>query len=38
VILNEKGKTIAEVWDGVTLKFTFRRTVSPQMMDLWREV
>jgi hypothetical protein len=29
VIVNEQGKTVAEAWDGETLKFTLRRTVSP---------
>jgi len=38
VIVNEKGKTIADCWDGVELKFSFRRTVSTQMMQMWEEI
>jgi len=36
--VNEKGKTIDEAWDGVSLKFSFRRTVLPQLMDWWLEL
>jgi hypothetical protein len=38
VIVNEKGKTVAEAWDGSSLKFTFRRNVSPQLMEMWLEL
>ena len=38
VIVNEKEKTIADCWDGVELKFSFRRTVSAQMMQMWEEI
>jgi hypothetical protein len=31
-IVNEQGKTVAEAWDGVNLKFTFRRTVDSYTM------
>lgn len=36
-IVNEKGTTVAEAWDGKNLKFTLR-TVSPQTMNLWHEL
>jgi hypothetical protein len=38
VIVNEKGTTIDEVWDGTDLKLTFRRTVSEQGVGLWYEI
>jgi hypothetical protein len=31
-IVNEQGATIKEVWNGVNLKFTFRRTVNRGLM------
>ncbi|GJN39691.1 hypothetical protein PR202_gb28826 [Eleusine coracana subsp. coracana] len=37
-IVNEKEATIEEVWDGVNLKFTFRRTVSELGLQHWREL
>jgi hypothetical protein len=37
-IVNEKGATVAEAWDGTDLRFTFRRTVSSQGMALWHEL
>jgi hypothetical protein len=33
-IVNEQGCTVRDVWDGVNLKFTFRRTVDRESMDL----
>ena len=33
VIVNEQKKTIAEIWDGVELKCSFRRTVSPVLFE-----
>ena len=33
-IVNEKGMVVAEAWDGFDLKFTFRRIVSPQLMNM----
>lgn len=30
-IVNENGKTLADIWDGVNLKCTFRRTMSDEM-------
>lgn len=38
VINKQQGKTVSEVWDGVNLKLTFRRTVSEQVMNLWWEL
>ena len=38
VLVNEKESTIAECWDGVNLKFTFRRTVSAYVMRMWEEI
>jgi hypothetical protein len=29
---------MAEVWDGVNLKFTFRKTVDRNLMNIWEEV
>ena len=32
VLVNEKNKTIADLWDGQELKCTFRRTFSDELM------
>jgi hypothetical protein len=37
-IINEQGKIVAKAWDGVDLKFTFRRTADRNIMNQWREV
>ena len=37
-IVNEKSHTVSEVWDGSTLKCSFRRTVSEQRWNDWLEV
>lgn len=37
-IVNEEGKTINEAWDGVNLKFGFRRTVNRETMNQWEEI
>lgn len=37
-IVNEKGKSLAELWDGVNLKCTFRRTVSQELYQCWLEI
>jgi hypothetical protein len=37
-IVNEKGKTLAELWDGVNLKCTFRRTVSEELYQSWLDI
>jgi hypothetical protein len=34
VIVNEQGRTIDEAWDEVNLKFTFRKTVSREVINL----
>jgi hypothetical protein len=36
-IVNEHGITIREAWDGVNLRFSFRRTVDSRVMNLWYE-
>jgi hypothetical protein len=36
-IVNEQGKTIREIWDGVNLKLTFRRTVDHETLNQWEE-
>jgi hypothetical protein len=38
VINEQQGKTVSEVWDGVNLKPTFRRTVYEHVMNLWWEL
>ncbi|TVT99236.1 hypothetical protein EJB05_55412, partial [Eragrostis curvula] len=38
VIVNERSKTIAEIWDGINLKCTFRRCVDSNLMRRWEEV
>lgn len=38
MIVNDKGLTIDQARDGNNLKFTFRRVVSSQVMNLWWEV
>ena len=37
-IVNKKSHTVSEVWDGSTLKCSFRRTVSEQRWNDWLEV
>jgi hypothetical protein len=38
VIVDEHHCTIAEAWDGVNLRLTFRRCVSPALPNHWVEV
>jgi hypothetical protein len=38
LLTNSRGKTVRDVWDGVDLKLTFRRTVSENIMNLWWEL
>jgi hypothetical protein len=38
VILNEKNKTIHDLWDGVNLKCSFSRTVNESLMRAWEGV
>jgi hypothetical protein len=37
-LLNEQNKTIAELWDGVSLKMTFRRCFDHKLMLQWFEI
>jgi len=36
--LNEKNRSIAELWDGQELKCTFRRNVSEELYNSWLEI
>ena len=38
ILCNEQGKTVQSVWDGTSLKLTFRRNFSPRLMQLWYEL
>jgi hypothetical protein len=38
VILNEKNKTVHDLWDGTNLKCSFRRTVDKRLVRAWEEV
>jgi hypothetical protein len=38
VIVNEKTSIVADLWDGQTLKCTFRRTVSEHLGRTWLEI
>lgn len=38
ILINEKSKTVFELWDGSNLKCTFRRGVDKRLMILWLEV
>jgi hypothetical protein len=37
-IVNEQGKIMSEAWDGINLKFTFRRSVDSRLMTMWLEL
>jgi hypothetical protein len=37
-IVNEQGSTIREAWDGVNLRFTFRRTEGERLMAQWMDL
>jgi hypothetical protein len=37
-IINEHGKTIAELWDGYNLKVSFRRDVSESLYQSWLDL
>jgi putative lipoic acid-binding regulatory protein len=37
-IINEHGKSIAELWDGQNLKCTFRRNVNETLYNSWLEL
>lgn len=36
--MNEKGKTIADLWDGKFLKCTFRRNMFEELYQSWLEI
>jgi hypothetical protein len=38
IIVNEQNKTVADLWDGKNLKYTFRRRVDVKLYRLWEEV
>jgi len=38
MLVNEKSATVANLWDGVNLKCTFRRCVDNRLMNLWIEI
>lgn len=37
-ICREQDKTVSQIWDGETIKLSFRRSFSPRMMDLLYEL
>lgn len=37
-IVHEKNCSVEELWDGVNLKCTFRRTVGASLFTMWEEV
>jgi hypothetical protein len=38
MIVNEKGISLRDAWDGVNLRFTFTRTVDRRLMNMWLEL
>lgn len=38
ILVNEKASSVADIWDGLELKCSFRRTVDQRLMNLWLEV
>jgi hypothetical protein len=38
VLINEQNKSIAELWDGVNLKCTFRRSIDQNLMQRWYDL
>jgi hypothetical protein len=36
--VNEQNKSIADLWDGVNLKCTFRRCVDRRLLLMWKEL
>lgn len=38
VLVQEKAGTVAELWDGVDLKCTFRRGFDQRLFNLWLEI
>jgi hypothetical protein len=37
-IINERDTTVREAWDGLHLRFTFKRTADNRTLNLWHEV
>jgi hypothetical protein len=37
-VVNQQMKPVADLWDGQQLKCDFRRTFTPQMMEMWLEI
>lgn len=37
-ICSEQCETVKQIWDGETIKLSFRRSFSPRMMELWYEL
>jgi hypothetical protein len=38
ILLKEKSETVANLWDGVGLKRTFRKCCDIRLMDIWLEI
>jgi hypothetical protein len=38
MIVNEKGISLRDAWDGMTLKMTFTWIVDRRLMNLWLEL
>jgi hypothetical protein len=38
LIVNEKGISLRDAWDGANLRFTFTRTVDRRLMNMWLEL
>lgn len=38
MLIDEQHGSIADLWDGINLKCTFRRCVGARLMNLWYEV
>jgi hypothetical protein len=37
-LVNEHNKSMSELWDGETLKCTFRRCIDRRLFDMWDEL
>jgi hypothetical protein len=37
-IINEKGVTVSDAWDGSHLRFTFKRIVNQRLWNQWLEL
>jgi hypothetical protein len=38
MIVNEKGISLRDAWDGINLRFTFTRIVDRRLMNMWLEL